>query len=60
MEYLRRCPQGSVLTWEKVMRRTNPMTAMAVILGIDVRVGIEDNIWQVKGERFTTIQQVRM
>lgn len=42
------------------MRRTNPMTAMAVILGIDVRVGIEDNIWQVKGERFTTIQQVRM
>jgi beta-keto acid cleavage enzyme len=32
--------------------------AMALILGIHVRVGIEDNIWRVKGERFTTLQQV--
>lgn len=58
MEYLRRSPQGSVLTWENIMRGTIPMTAMAVILGINVRVGIEDNIWRVKGERFTTVQQV--
>ena len=58
MEYLRRSPQGSVLTWENIMRGVIPMTAMAVILGINVRVGIEDNIWRVKGERFTTVQQV--
>jgi uncharacterized protein (DUF849 family) len=58
MEYLRRSPQGSVLTWENIMRGVIPMTAMAVILGIHVRVGIEDNIWRVKGERFTTLQQI--
>jgi hypothetical protein len=58
MEYLRRSPQGSVLTWENVMRGVIPMTAMAVILGINVRVGNEDNLWRTKGERFTTVQQV--
>jgi beta-keto acid cleavage enzyme len=58
MEYLRRSPQGSVLTWENVMRGVIPMTAMAVILGIHVRVGNEDDLWRVKGERFTTVQQV--
>lgn len=57
MEYLRRSPQGSVLTWENIMRGAIPMTAMAVIMGIHVRVGNEDNLWRVKGERFTTVQQ---
>lgn len=32
------------------MRGVIPMTAMAVILGIRVRVGAEDNLWRVKGE----------
>jgi uncharacterized protein (DUF849 family) len=58
MEYLRRSPQGSVLTWENVMRGVIPMTAMATILGIHVRVGNEDNLWRVKGERFSTVQQI--
>jgi hypothetical protein len=40
------------------MRGAIPMTAMAVILGIHVRVGIEDNLWRVKGERFPTIKQI--
>jgi hypothetical protein len=31
---------------------------MAVMLGIHVRVGNEDNIWRVKGERFGTVRQV--
>lgn len=31
---------------------------MATILGIHVRVGNEDNIWRVKGERFSTVKQV--
>jgi hypothetical protein len=34
------------------------MCAMAVMLGIHVRVGNEDNLWRVKGERFPTIKQV--
>jgi hypothetical protein len=58
MEYLRRSPQGSVLTWMNIMRGAIPMTAMAVILGIHARVGIEDNIWRVKGERFPTVKQI--
>jgi uncharacterized protein (DUF849 family) len=58
MEYLRRSPQGSVLAWENVMRGAIPMTAMAVILGIHARVGNEDNLWRVKGERFSTVQQI--
>ena len=58
MEYLRRSPQGSILAWENTMRGTIPMTAMAVMLGVHVRVGNEDNIWRVKGERFGTVAQV--
>ena len=58
MEYLRRSPQGSVLCWENTMRGVIPMTAMAVVLGIHVRVGNEDNIWRVKGERFSSVAQV--
>jgi hypothetical protein len=58
MEYLRRSPQGSVVHFENTMRGCIPMCATAVMLGIHVRVGIEDNIWRVKGERFTTVKQV--
>jgi hypothetical protein len=58
MEYLRRSPQGSILTWENIMRGAIPMNAMAVMLGIHARVGIEDNLWRVKGERFPSVKQV--
>jgi len=58
MEYLRRSPQGSVLCWENTMRGVIPMCAMAVVLGIHVRVGNEDNLWRVKGERFPSAKQV--
>ena len=58
MEYLRRSPQGSTLCWENTMRGVIPMTAMAVILGIHARVGNEDNLWRVKGERFPSVKQV--
>ena len=34
------------------------MCATAVMLGIHVRVGIEDNIWRRKGERMTSVQQI--
>jgi uncharacterized protein (DUF849 family) len=58
MEYLRRSPHGSVVHFENTMRGCIPMCAMSVVLGIHPRVGIEDNLWRVKGERFTTVQQV--
>jgi hypothetical protein len=40
------------------MRGVIPMTAMAIMLGIHVRVGNEDNLWRVKGERFSSVKQV--
>jgi uncharacterized protein (DUF849 family) len=58
MEYVRRSPHGSIVHFENTMRGNIPMNAMAVVLGHHVRCGIEDNIWRVKGERFTTVQQI--
>jgi uncharacterized protein (DUF849 family) len=58
LEFVRRCPDGAVLTIESFMRTVPPICAMAVALGLHVRVGIEDNLWKRKGERFTSVQQV--
>ena len=58
MDYVRRSPQGGVLQIEGIMRNGPPMMAMAIAMGLHVRVGIEDNIWRRKGERFTSVAQV--
>jgi uncharacterized protein (DUF849 family) len=52
MEYLRLSPHGATLTF------VNNMCAVAIALGVHVRVGIEDNIWRKKRERFPTVKQV--
>jgi uncharacterized protein (DUF849 family) len=57
-EFIRRVPEGSVLTLETLMRHVTPMMTMAIALGLHVRVGIEDNLWGRKGERRTSVQQV--
>lgn len=58
IEFVRRTPDGAVLTIESVMRNVTPMCAIAIALGLHVRVGIEDNLWRAKGERMTSVQQV--
>ncbi len=58
LEFVRRVPDGAVLTIESLMRTVPPICAMAVALGLHVRVGVEDNLWRRKGERFTSVQQV--
>ena len=58
MDYVRRSPQGGVLQIEGIMRNGPPMMAMAIAMGLHVRVGIEDNIWRRRGERFTSVAQV--
>ena len=58
MEWVRRSPHGSVATYESLWRTVAPYAAMAVALGIHIRVGIEDNMWRRKGERMTSVQQV--
>jgi uncharacterized protein (DUF849 family) len=58
IEFIRRTPDGAVLTVESTMRSVIPMCTIAIALGQHVRVGIEDNLWRRKGERMTTVQQI--
>jgi uncharacterized protein (DUF849 family) len=58
MEFIRRVPDGAVLTLESLMRHVLPVNTMAIAMGLHVRVGIEDNLWGRKGERITSVQQI--
>ncbi|MFO1081021.1 MAG: 3-keto-5-aminohexanoate cleavage protein [Reyranellaceae bacterium] len=58
MEFIRRTPDGAVLTLESLMRHVAPVCTMAIAMGLHVRVGIEDNLWGRKGERMSSVQQV--
>ncbi len=58
IEFVRRTPDGAVLTIESAMRAVLPMNVMAIAMGLHVRVGIEDNLWGRKGERMTSVQQI--
>lgn len=58
MEFVRRVPQGAVLSIESIMRNVLPLNTMAIAMGLHVRVGIEDNLWARKGERLTSVRQV--
>ncbi|WP_328326357.1 MULTISPECIES: 3-keto-5-aminohexanoate cleavage protein [unclassified Streptomyces] len=58
VEFIRRVPDGAVLTIESSMRAVAPMNAVAIALGVHVRVGNEDNLWRRKGERMSSVEQV--
>jgi hypothetical protein len=58
MHWLGREPQGAVVTFWAGMRVNAVAQPMAIILGQHVRVGIEDNLWNSKRERMTTLQQI--
>ncbi|MCM2416423.1 3-keto-5-aminohexanoate cleavage protein [Streptomyces sp. RKAG290] len=58
VEFIRRVPDGAVLTIEASMRAVAPMNAVGIALGAHVRVGNEDNLWQRKGERMSSVEQV--
>ncbi|MGW1680794.1 3-keto-5-aminohexanoate cleavage protein [Saccharopolyspora sp. NPDC002376] len=58
MEFIRRCPDGAVLTLETLMRSVLPVNAMAIAMGLHVRCGNEDTIWGRKGEKKTSVQQI--
>ena len=58
MEWVRRSPQGSIATYESLWRTVPPYAAMAVALGIHMRVGNEDNLWRKPGQRMTSVEQV--
>ncbi|MGY0487984.1 3-keto-5-aminohexanoate cleavage protein [Streptomyces sp. WG-D5] len=58
VEFIRRVPDGAVLTIEASMRAVAPMNAVGIALGAHVRVGNEDNLWGRKGERMSSVRQV--
>jgi uncharacterized protein (DUF849 family) len=58
MEFIRRTPDGALLTLETIMRNVLPVNAMAIAMGLHCRTGNEDNLWYRKSERTTTVRQV--
>lgn len=58
LEFVRRTPDGAVLTIECLGRSVFPMNAMAIALGLHVRVGNEDTLRGPTGERMTSVQQI--
>ena len=58
LEFVRRVPDGAVLTIETLNRHVYPMTAMAMAMGLHVRCGIEDTLNGPRRGRMTSVQQV--
>ncbi len=57
--FLRAIPDGSMLTVESSMRNVLPVNMMGMALGLHVRCGIEDNIWnQSRSARMGTVEQI--
>src|SRR5579883_294072 len=60
MEMLRRTPHGaSSVTFWSSMRGNIAIQTMAVVLGVHVRVGNEDNIWDPYRKRWPSVEQVQ-
>jgi len=57
--FLRAIPDGAMLTVESSMRNVLPINMMGIAMGLHVRCGIEDNLWnQSRTGRMTTVQQI--
>jgi uncharacterized protein (DUF849 family) len=58
MEFIRRTPDGALLTLETIMRNVLPVNAMAIAMGLHCRTGNEDNLWYRKSEKTTSVRQI--
>jgi len=57
--FVRAIPDGTMLTVESTMLNTLPINMMGMALGLHVRCGIEDNIWnQKRTGKITSVQQI--
>jgi uncharacterized protein (DUF849 family) len=57
--FVRAVPDGAVLTLETSMRNVLPLNMQAISLGLHVRCGIEDNIWnQRQTAKMSTVEQI--
>jgi uncharacterized protein (DUF849 family) len=59
VNFIRQVPDGAVLTLESSMRHVLPLNMMAIAMGLHVRCGNEDNLWnQSMTGKMTSVQQV--
>jgi uncharacterized protein (DUF849 family) len=57
--FVRAIPDGTVLTVESSMRNVLPINMMGIAMGLHVRCGIEDNLWnQSRTEKMSTVKQI--
>ncbi len=57
--FVRAIPDGTMLTVESSMRNVLPINMMGMAMGLHVRCGIEDNLWnQARTEKMSTVQQI--
>jgi len=57
--FVRATPDGAVLTVESSMRNVLPINMMGIAMGLHVRCGIEDNIWnQARSRKMGTVEQI--
>jgi uncharacterized protein (DUF849 family) len=57
--FVRATPDGAVLTVESSMRNVLPINMMGIAMGLHVRCGIEDNLWQQdRKAKMSTVRQV--
>jgi uncharacterized protein (DUF849 family) len=58
--FLRAIPDGAKLTVESSMRNVLPINMMGMSMGLHVRCGIEDNLWnQKRTGRMSTVEQIK-
>jgi uncharacterized protein (DUF849 family) len=57
--FLRAIPDGAVLTVESSMRNVLPINMVGMAMGLHVRCGIEDNLWnQTRDAKMSTVAQI--
>ena len=57
--FVRALPDGAKLTVESSMRNVLPINMMGMSMGLHVRCGIEDNLWnQARTAKMTTVEQI--
>ena len=58
--FLRAIPDGAKLTVESSMRNVLPINMMGLSMGLHVRCGIEDNLWnQTRTAKMSTVEQIK-
>jgi uncharacterized protein (DUF849 family) len=58
--FVRALPDGAMVTVESSMRNVLPINMIGMAMGLHVRCGIEDNIWnQSRTGKMTTVEQIR-